>query len=67
MKATCDVPENELSGAKFHASAETRRAAEATAATEHDRRQRMLNLVQYAGTCTGLPSADELQAQRRRG
>ena len=67
MKATGDVPESELSSAKRHASAETRQAAEVTATTEHDRRQRMLDLVQYAGTCTDLLTADELQAQRRRG
>lgn len=42
-------------------------APEKTAKVDHDRRQRMLDLVHHAGTCTELMTADELQAQRRRG
>ena len=67
MKTTVDVPGEELSNAIRFTGAKTRREAVVTAIADCNRRRRMLELVQYAGTCAELLTADELQAQRRQG
>ena len=67
MKTTVDIPDDELSDAIRFTRARTKREAVVTAVADYNRRRRMLELVHYAGTCTELMTADELQAQRRQG
>ena len=65
MKTTIDIPVDELSDAMRFTGAKTKRAAVVTALADFNRRQRMAELVEYAGTCSDLMTVDELQAQRR--
>ncbi len=67
MKTTVDIPDDELSDAIRFTRAKTKREAVVTAIADYNRRRRMMELVQYAGTCTELMTADELQVQRRQG
>ena len=67
MKTTVDVPEDELSDAIRFTGATTKREAVVTAITECNRRRRMAELADYAGTCPDLLTADELMEQRRSG
>ena len=65
MKTTIDIPEDELRDAMRFTRAKTKREAVVTAIVDFNRRRRMADLVQYAGTCPDLMTVDELQAQRR--
>ena len=64
MKTTIDIPENELSDAMRFTRAKTKREAVVTAIADFNRRRRMAELVEYAGTCPDLMTVDELRAQR---
>ena len=66
MKTTADIPENELSDAIRFTGAKTKREAVVTAIAEFNRRRRMAELADYAGTCPDLFTVDELLEQRRR-
>ena len=44
--------------------AKTKREAVVTAIADFNRRRRMAELVEYAGTCPDMMTADELRAQR---
>ena len=66
MKTTVDIPENELSDAIRFTGARTKREAVVTAISEFNRRRRMAELADYAGTCPNLLTVDELLEQRRR-
>lgn len=65
MKMTVDIPDRELEDAIRFTGAKTKREAVIGAITDFSRRMRMAELIQYAGTCTGLIAPDELQAARR--
>lgn len=67
MKMTVDIPDRELEDAIRFTGAKTKREAVIGAITDFNRRMRMADLIQYAGTCTGLFAPDELQAARRQG
>lgn len=67
MKTTVDIPENELKDAMRFTQAKTRREAIVGAILDFNRRHRMAELLQHAGTCPDLATVDELQAQRRKG
>ena len=64
MKTTIDIPEDELSDAMRFTRAKTKREAVVTALADFNRRQRMAELVEYAGTCPGMMTVDELRARR---
>ena len=64
MKTTIDIPENELSDAMRFTRAKTRREAVVTAIADFNRRRRMAELVEYAGTYPDMMTVDELRAQR---
>ena len=66
MKTTVDIPENELSDAIRFTGAKTKREAVVTAISEFNRRRRMAELADYAGTCPDLLTAVDLRTQRRR-
>ena len=66
VKTTIDIPENELTDAIRFTRAKTKREAVVTALADFNRRQRMAELVRYAGTCPDMMTVDELRAQRRR-
>ena len=65
MKTTIDIPEDELLDAMRFTRAKTKREAVVTALADFNRRQRMAELVKYAGTCPDMMTADELHVQRR--
>ena len=44
--------------------AKTKREAVVTAIADFNRRRRMAELVEYAGTCPDMMTVDELRAQR---
>jgi Bacterial antitoxin of type II TA system, VapB len=67
MKTTVDIPDNELKDAMRFARARTKREAIVTAIAEFNQRRRMAELTKLAGSCPDFISAEELQAQRRRG
>ena len=67
MKTTIDIPEDELEDAIRFTKAKTKREAVVGAIADFNRRMRMAELVQYAGTCPGLITSQELQAARRQG
>ena len=67
MKTTVDIPENELEDAMRFTKARTKREAIVGAVADFNRRMRMAELVQYAGTCPDLITPQELQAARRQG
>ena len=64
MKTTIDIPENELSDAMRFTRAKTRREAVVTAIADFNRRRRMAELVEYAGTCPDMMTVEDLRAQR---
>lgn len=66
MKTTIDIPDDELSDAMRFTRAKTKREAVVTALADFNRRRRMAELVQYAGTCPDMMTVDELQAHRWR-
>ena len=51
MKTTVDIPEDELEDAIRFTQAKTKREAIVGAIADFNRRMRMAELVQYAGTC----------------
>ena len=65
MKTTIEIPGKELSDAIDLARAKTKLEAVVTAIADFNRR-RMAELTDYAGTCPGLMTVDELREQRRR-
>ena len=65
MKTTIDIPERELKDAIRLTGARTKREAVVTAIADFNRRRRMAELIQYAGTCPDLLTVAELRAQRR--
>lgn len=67
MKTTIDIPDDVLEDAMRFTKARTKREAIVTAVEEFNARRRMAELSRHAGTCPGLVTAEELQAQRRRG
>ena len=67
MKTTVDIPKNELEDAIRFTQAKTKREAIVGAVADFNRRMRMAELVQYAGTCPDLITPQELQAARRQG
>ena len=67
MKTTVDIPERELADAIRFTNARTKREAVVRAIADFNRRMRMADLANYAGTCENLMTPEELQAQRRRG
>ena len=64
MKTTIDIPDNELSDAIRFTRAKTKREAVVTAIADFNRRQRMAELVEYAGMCPDIMTVEELRAQR---
>ena len=67
MKTTIDIPDRELEDAIRFTKAKTKRGAIVGAVADFNRRRRMAELVQYAGTCPDLIAPQELQAARRQG
>lgn len=67
MKTTVDIPGDELEDAIRFTKAKTKREAIVGAVAEFNRRMRMAELVQYAGTCPDLITPQELQTVRRQG
>ncbi len=65
MKTTIDIPDRELADVIRFTGARTKREAVVSVVAEFNRRKRLAELVQYAGTCPDLISPEELQAQRR--
>ena len=65
MKTTIDIPDRELADVIRFTGARTKREAVVSVVAEFNRRRRLAELVQYAGTCPDLISPEELQAQRR--
>lgn len=66
MKTTIDIPDSELEDAIRFTRAKTEREAVVTAVADYNRRKRMAELTRHAGTCPGLITVEELQAERRR-
>ena len=66
MKTTIDIPEKELSDAIRFTRAKTKREAVVTAIADFNRRRRMAELADFAGTCPDLMAVDELREQRQR-
>ena len=67
MKTTVDIPGDELEDAIRFTKAKTKREAIVGAVAEFNRRMRMAELVQYAGSCPDLIAPQELQDMRRQG
>jgi len=65
MKTTVDIPDEELADAMRFTRARTKREAIVTAISDFNRRRRMAELVERAGTCPDIISVDELQRARR--
>ncbi len=66
MKTTIDIPERELKDAIKFTRARTKREAVVGAIMDFNRRMRMAELANYAGTCSDLIAPEELQTLRRR-
>lgn len=66
MKTTIDIPDSELEDVIRFTRAKTKREAVVTAVADYNRRKRMAELTRHAGTCLGLITVEELQAERRR-
>lgn len=67
MKTTIDIPHNELMDAIRFTRARSKREAVVTALADFNRRQRLAELVAFAGTCPELLTVEELRRERRRG
>lgn len=65
MQTTVDIPDGELADAIRFTGAKIKRQAVAGAVADFNRRIRVAELIQYAGTCTEWIAPDELQAARR--
>ena len=65
MKNATETPDHELRDAMRFTRAKTGRGTVVTAIADCNRRRRMADLVQYAGTCPDLMTVQELEAQRR--
>ena len=65
MKTTIDIPDREMADVIRFTGARTKREAVVSVVAEFNRRKRLAELVQYAGTCPDLISPEELQAGRR--
>jgi len=66
MKMTIDILDSELEDVIRFSGAKTKREAVVTAVAEYNRRGRLAELTRHAGTCSGLITAEELQAERRK-
>lgn len=66
MKTTIDIPRSELLDAIRFTGAKTKREAVVTAIAEFNRRRRIAELAEFAGTCPNLMTAEEHLDQRRR-
>ena len=66
MKTSIDIPEKELSDGIRFTRAKIKREAVVTAIADFNRRRRMAELADYAGTCPDLETVDELREHRRR-
>ena len=64
VKTTIDIPDDELSDAMRFTRAKTKREAVVTALADFNRRRRMAEFAEYAGTCPGMMTVEELHAQR---
>jgi Arc/MetJ family transcription regulator len=63
MKTTVDIPDKELKDAMRFTRAKTKREAVVRVLEEYNRRQRMAELVKYAGTFADeFPTNDEIEA-----
>ncbi len=65
MKTTIDISDGELEDAIRFTKAKTKSEAIVGAVADFNRRMRMAELVQYAGTCPDLIPPQELQVARR--
>ena len=61
-----DIPEREFKDAIKFTRARTKREAVSGAIMDFNRRMRMAELANYAGTCADLIAPEELQTLRRR-
>ena len=66
MKTTIDIREKGQSDAIRFTDAKTKQEAIVTAIPDFNRRRRMAELADYAGTCPDPMTVDELREQRRR-
>ena len=66
MKLTIESPDVELEDVIRFSGAKTKQEAVVTAVADYNQRKRMAELTRHAGTCSGLITAEELQAERRR-
>ena len=66
MKTTIDIPDRELEDAIRYTAAKTKRDAIVRAVADFNRRQRVAELLKYAGTCSELFTIEDLQEQRRK-
>ena len=66
MRTTVDTLEIELSDAIRFTGAKTKREAVVTTIAEFNRRRRMTELADHAGTCPDLMTVGDLREQRRR-
>ena len=63
MKTTVDIPEDELRDAMRFTKAKTKRDAVVRVLQDYNRRRRMAELVNYAGTFSDdFPSNDRIEA-----
>jgi Arc/MetJ family transcription regulator len=63
MKTTIDIPDDVLRDALRFTQAKTKREAVVTVLEDFNRRQRMAELVKYAGTFSeAFPTNDEIEA-----
>ena len=67
MKIAIDIPDQELADALRFTGAKTKREAVLTAVTHFNRhrRRRLAELADFAGTCPGMMTVNELLHQRR--
>ena len=65
MKITVRLPAADLADAMRFTKTGDASKAIVIAVQDFNRRHRMSELLQHAGTCSGLLTVDELQAQRR--
>lgn len=67
MRITLRIPDNDLAEAMRFTRTKSASKAIIAAVADFNRRKRMEELIQHAGTCNALITAEELQAQRRQG
>ena len=66
MTTAIEIPDQELSDAIRFTGAKTAREAVLMAITDFNRRMRLAELAEFAGTCPDMMTVDELLNQRRR-